>query len=98
MSTDHPASVAEIHAAAGVVPRDYRAPKSRVSKSGQPVMGSGLMLEAENESGPVGWIPVTVVGKLFGRGGNSDLVGLIVEWPDGGRQSVTWPIPHKRIH
>lgn len=96
MSTDT-ASAAENDTAAGVVPKDYRAPKSRFSKSGQPVMSSGLMLEAENEKGPVGWIPVTVVGKLFGRGGNSDLVGLIVEWPDGGRQTVAWPFPHRRI-
>lgn len=36
-------------------------------------------------------IPVTVVGKLYGRGGNADLIGVILEGPEG-RATVDWPI------
>lgn len=65
---------------------------TRLTKTGQPVMGTTLLLEAENDEGPVGWVEATVVGKLHGKGGSGDLVAIIVEWPDGGRQSLRWPL------
>lgn len=70
---------------------------TRLSRSGQPVMGTTILLAAENDDGPAGWIPAQVVAKLFGRGGNSDLIGLIVEWPDGGRQTLPWPMEFRRV-
>lgn len=66
--------------------------KTRFSKSGQPVLGTSLMLEAENDEGPVGWVEAKVVGKLMGQRGSADLVGVIIEWPDGGRERLRWPL------
>lgn len=74
-----------------------KARTTRFTKSGQPVMGTTLLVEAEDNTGPVGWVPVEVVGKLWGRGGAGDLVGLIVEFSDGGRDEVAWPMEYRRI-
>lgn len=61
---------------------------TRWSKSGQPVLGTILRLPDNN--GP-DW-EGKVVGKMFGRGGNSDLIGIIVEDTDRCRYSFNWPL------
>lgn len=74
-----------------------------LTKTGRPKMGTTLLLEAEGlaDDGETveakGWLPVTVVGHLEGRRGQMQgLVGIIVEWPDGGRQPVAWPCEYRR--
>ncbi|HEY7822156.1 MAG TPA: hypothetical protein VIG24_04960 [Acidimicrobiia bacterium] len=56
--------------------------------SGQPRQGSRYTLTQGDVV-----IPVTVVGKAYGRGGNADLVGVLLEDRDsGGREMFDWPI------
>jgi hypothetical protein len=57
------------------------------SPTGQPIQGRKYTLTQGDLT-----IPLTVVGKLYGRGGNSDLVGIICEEADGGRGTIPWPI------
>ena len=62
---------------------------TRLSKSGQPTLGTTIEVEAEQGDGQaLGWTRCTVVGKGFGRGGNGDLAKLLIEWPDGGREWI----------
>lgn len=74
------------------------ASKTRLSKSGQPTMGTVLRVgtwDIDLNDGtprqPDSWETVTVVGKLYGKGGNADLIGLIVQFDDGSRQRTDWP-------
>jgi hypothetical protein len=55
-------------------------------------MGTTIEVQLEDDS----WLPVTVVGKLYGRGGNADLVALIIEGPSGDRGRYPWPDPYWR--
>jgi hypothetical protein len=66
----------------------------RLTKTGQPVMGSTA--ELYGASGEP--IEVKCVGKLWGRGGNCNLIGIIVEYTDeeGGRDTFTWPLERRR--
>lgn len=70
--------------------------KTRLTKTGQPVMGTSLDIWVDNittETGPEpveDWETCKVVGKLHGPGGNADLVEIIVEWEDGIRQRLAW--------
>ena len=51
------------------------------------------MLDQDGIGFPPGGIEVTVVGKLYGPGGGSDLVGLILEETESrGREIIPWPI------
>jgi len=74
--------------------------KTRLSKTGQPVMGTTILLHAEGEENgetvDKGWLPVTVVGKLYGKMGSGHLVAIIVRWEDGGRQTIEWPTEYRR--
>jgi hypothetical protein len=63
--------------------------KTRWTKSGQPVLGTVLRLPQTDGNSWAG----RVVGQLYGRGGNSDLVGIIVEAVDDGeRYKFSWPL------
>ena len=57
------------------------------TKSGQPIQGRKYTVTQGDIS-----IPVTVVGKLFGRGGASNLVGVILQEPSGARDTLPWPL------
>lgn len=62
---------------------------TRWTASGQPVMGTKLLLP-DLEGGT--WI-ATLVGKLYGKRGNSDLVGIVVEATDDKeRYRFAWPL------
>lgn len=63
----------------------------RLTKTGQPVMGSKVMLNTVDE-GPV---EAVIVGKLWGRGGSSNLIAIIVEFQDTKqREILSWPLEH----
>ena len=54
-------------------------------------------MEAEMREGP--WATVTIVGKLYGKGGNADLIGVIIEGEDDEgkwRERLPWPCPGLR--
>jgi hypothetical protein len=59
---------------------------SGFTKLGHPIQGRRYTITQGEVS-----IPVTVVGKLYGRGGNSDLIGVIFE-DENGRATLPWPI------
>lgn len=63
----------------------------RPTKTGQPVMGSKITLGVLDGASP---LDCRVVGKLWGRGGSADLVGIIVEEWDKplGRITLVWPL------
>ena len=51
----------------------------------------GTVLRLPERNGP-DW-QGKVVGKMFGKGGNADLIGIIVEATDDGeRYSFGWPL------
>lgn len=63
----------------------------RLTKTGQPVMGSKMMLHTM-DAGPTEAI---VVGKLWGSGGSANLIGIIVEFQDTKqRETLRWPLEH----
>lgn len=65
---------------------------TRFTKTGQPVQGTTMEADIVSESGDIdGWTRVRIVGKLFGRGGQSDLIGVICELDDGSRLRIPWP-------
>ena len=55
--------------------------KTRLTKTGQPVMGTTIELHLDDDT----WEPVKVVGKGFGVDGTS-LVMVIVEYAEGDRE------------
>lgn len=57
------------------------------TKSGQPIMGRKYTAYQGDEV-----FPFTLVGKLFGRKGNADLIGIVCEEPSGARGSLPWPL------
>jgi hypothetical protein len=57
--------------------------KTRLTKSGQPVMGTTIEIHTTADE----WEACKVVGKGFGRDGHT-LVMIVVEWSDGVRQAV----------
>lgn len=63
-----------------------------LTKTGQPRMGAILTLATEDLQP----IPCRVVGKLYGHGGNADLIGIIVEDANhpGHRETFEWPLCH----
>lgn len=64
-------------------------PRTRWTKTGQPVVGTPLRMRTTTGEE----FPGVVVGKLFGHGGNADLIGVIIEDREqGGRISLDWPI------
>ena len=62
------------------------------TKTGQPIQGRRYIIHQEKVGLPDDQIEVVCVGKLYGRGGNADLVGVILEEPGGGRDTFPWPI------
>lgn len=64
--------------------------RTRLSQSGQPVLGTVIDVRLEDQT----WIPLKVAGKLWGKGGNSDLIGLVLEEVEepykGQRQTLDW--------
>lgn len=60
---------------------------SAFTATGQPIKGRRYTLTQGELV-----IPVTVVGKAYGRGGFSDLVAVILEEETGGREMFPWPI------
>lgn len=64
--------------------------KTRVSKSGQPVLGTTIEVRLQDQT----WIPVKVAGKFFGKGGNADLIGVVIEEIEepykGQRETLDW--------
>jgi hypothetical protein len=53
-------------------------------------MGSKFTIPTWDGTPPV---PVKIVGKLFGRGSITNVVGIIVEsLEDGGRATLEWPL------
>jgi hypothetical protein len=60
---------------------------TRLTKTGQPVMGTTIEVALADGA----WERAKVVGKGFGRDGHT-MVLLIVEWEDGGRQSLGPPL------
>lgn len=59
------------------------------TKTGQPIQGRRYIMSQEPD---VPSTEVRLVGKLYGPGGNADLVGVILEGPNGGRDTFPWPI------
>lgn len=59
------------------------------TKTGQPIQGRRYVIAQEPD---VPETEVEVVGKMYGSGGNADLMGIIVETADGGRGSFPWPL------
>jgi len=57
------------------------------TKTGQPIIGRRYLLQQGDMS-----TTVTVVGKLFGQGGNSDLVGIVIEDDQLARIQCAWPL------
>lgn len=57
------------------------------TRMGQPIQGQKYTITQGELV-----IPVTVVGKLYGGFGTSTLLGIIVEGPEGGRDTFDWPI------
>jgi len=64
--------------------------KTAFTKTGRPRMGTTLTLKVLDG----GTADVKVVGHLEGTGpeGRHGLIGIIVEFPDGERQSLEWPL------
>ena len=63
--------------------------ESGYTKTGQPRMGSRLTLTTIDGEP----MDLVVVGKLYGKGGNADLVGVVLEDPEtGGRDTFMWPL------
>lgn len=58
-------------------------PKTRLTKTGQPVMGTPIDVRLSDGT----YETCTVVGKGFGLDGHT-LVMVIVEWCDGTRQNL----------
>ncbi len=59
------------------------------TKTGQPIMGRRYLIAQD------GLLPETeaiVVAKFFGKGGNADLIGIMLEEPNGGRTDFPWPL------
>lgn len=62
--------------------------KTQWTKTGHPKLGTILRLPDLEGSYWAG----KVVGQIYGRGGNSDLIGIIVEAVDDGqRYRFAWP-------
>ena len=59
------------------------------TKTGQPIQGRRYVISQEPEVPPT---ECRLVAKLYGPGGPADLVGIILEGPDGGRDTFPWPI------
>lgn len=63
------------------------------TKTGQPIQGRRYIIAQEPDVPPT---EVKLVGKMYGPGGNAELVGIIVELVDGdeagGRGSFPWPL------
>lgn len=60
---------------------------SGFTRSGQPIQGRKYTLRQGDLV-----IPVSVVGKAYGKGGNADLLSVMLEEPGGGRDWFPWPI------
>lgn len=64
--------------------------KSRLTNTGQPALGTTIEVRLVDQT----WIPLKVVGKLWGKGGSGDLVGLSLEEVQepyvGQRQVLDW--------
>lgn len=56
------------------------------TKAGQPRMGATLVVDVPDGDRET----VKLVAKMWGRGGSADLYAIIVEWPDGERQTWGW--------
>ena len=70
--------------------------RTKFTKSGQPAMGTTMEahLDTRDENGAIistAWEPVEIVGKLYGRGGNADLVAVLIGFDDGSSMRVPWP-------
>lgn len=64
--------------------------KTRLTKTGQPVLGSPIEVKLADDS----WERATVISKGWGRGRDAHmLIMLGVEWADGSRQ----PLPFQDI-
>ena len=81
--------------------------KSKLSRSGQPSLGTVIEIRLEDQT----WIPVKVVAKVFGKQGSGQLVGValeeveapytgqrfpgLIDWPDmverGSWRALDWP-------
>lgn len=59
------------------------------TKTGQPIQGRRYTIAQKPDVPPT---EVRLVGKLYGPGGNADLIGIILEEPAKGRATFPWPI------
>jgi hypothetical protein len=62
------------------------------TKTGQPIQGRKYILRQEGVGLPDDRIEVVCVGKAYGKGGNADLVSVMLEEPSGARDWFPWPI------
>lgn len=60
------------------------------TKTGQPIQGRKYIISQKPDVPPT---EATVVGKLYGKMGNADLIGIILEESEsGGREVFPWPL------
>lgn len=64
--------------------------KTEFTKAGRPKLGTTISLHLNDGD----WEDAKVVAHLEGTGpeGRYGLIGIIVEFPDGARQSLEWPL------
>lgn len=71
--------------------------KTKLTKTGQPVMGTTIEVRCVQADGPY-WERCKVVAKGWGKGPGAPLVMLTVEWADGVRQSLDYEDMRWREH
>ena len=59
------------------------------TKTGQPILGRRYLIAQDD------FLPETegkLVGKFYGKGGNADLLGIMLEESGGARSHFYWPL------